>query len=77
MHESHKRFPGYSLGAYVDSIAKLIEEHEPDRCSITGAARAISISRAGYHERWGGLLPTATISASSSSARSPRASSAG
>jgi hypothetical protein len=58
MHESGKRFPGYSLGAYVDSIAKLIEEHEPDRLLDYGSGKGYQYLARRYHERWPGqLLP--------------------
>lgn len=58
MHESHKRFPGYSLGAYVDSVAKLIEEHEPDRLLDYGSGKGYQYLARRLHERWPGqLLP--------------------
>lgn len=57
MHEQGKRFPGYSLGAYVDSIAKLVEEHKPDRLLDYGSGKGFQYLARRYHERWGGLLP--------------------
>lgn len=57
MHEQGKRFPGYSLGAYVDSIAKLIEQHTPDRLLDYGSGKGYQYLARRYHERWGGLLP--------------------
>jgi hypothetical protein len=52
-----KRFPGYSLGAYVGSIAKLVAEHEPDRLLDYGSGKGYQYLARRYHERWGGLLP--------------------
>jgi SAM-dependent methyltransferase len=58
MHESGKRFPGYSLGSYVDSIAKLIKEHEPERLLDYGCGKGYQYLARRYHERWPGqLLP--------------------
>lgn len=58
MHESGKRFPGYSLGAYVDRIAALIEQHEPDRLLDYGCGKGYQYLARRYHERWPGqLLP--------------------
>jgi SAM-dependent methyltransferase len=57
MHESGKRFPGYSLGAYVDSIAKLVEAHQPERLLDYGCGKGFQYLVRRYHERWGGLLP--------------------
>ena len=57
MHESGKRFPGYSLGAYVDSIAALVEEHRPERLLDYGSGKGYQYLARRYHERWGGLLP--------------------
>lgn len=58
MHDSGKRFPGYSLGAYVDSIAKLIEQHNPDKLLDYGCGKGYQYLARRYHERWPGqLLP--------------------
>lgn len=57
MHESGKRFPGYSLGAYVESIARLIEAHQPERLLDYGSGKGYQYLARRYHERWGGLLP--------------------
>lgn len=57
MHDSPKRFPGYSLGAYVDSIAKLVAEHRPERLLDYGSGKGYQYLARRYHERWGGLLP--------------------
>lgn len=60
MHESGKRFPGYSLGAYVESIAKLVEEHLPEtgprRMLDYGSGKGYQYLARRYHERWG-ILP--------------------
>jgi len=57
MHESGKRFPGYSLGAYVDSIAKLVEKHDATRLLDYGSGKGYQYLARRYHERWGGVLP--------------------
>lgn len=58
MHDSPKRFPGFSLGAYVEPIAKLIEEHEPERLLDYGCGKGYQYLARRYHERWPGqLLP--------------------
>lgn len=57
MHENEKRFPGYSLGAYVESIATLIRTHEPQRLLDYGSGKGYQYLVRRYHERWGGLLP--------------------
>jgi hypothetical protein len=57
LHESHKRFPGYSLGAYVEPIGKLIEAHQPDRLLDYGCGKGYQYLARRLHERWGGLLP--------------------
>lgn len=58
MHEAGKRFPGYSLGSYVDSIAKLIEEHEPEKLLDYGCGKGYQYLARRYHERWPGqILP--------------------
>lgn len=57
MHDSYKRFPGYSLGAYVDAVAELIAEHKPDRLLDYGSGKGFQYLVRRYHERWGGLLP--------------------
>lgn len=58
MHESGKRFPGYSLGAYVDSIAGLISKVGAVRLLDYGSGKGYQYLARRYHERWGGLLPT-------------------
>lgn len=57
MHESDKRFPGYSLGAYVDSIAKLVEQHDATRLLDYGSGKGFQYLARRYHDRWGGVLP--------------------
>lgn len=57
MHEAGKRFPGYSLGAYVDSISALVSAHRPDRLLDYGSGKGYQYLARRYHERWGGLLP--------------------
>jgi hypothetical protein len=57
LHESGKRFPGYSLGAYVGSIAELVERHQPERMLDYGSGKGFQYLARRYHERWGGLLP--------------------
>lgn len=57
MHDSGKRFPGYSLGAYVDSIAQLVAAHRPERLLDYGCGKGYQYLARRYHERWGGLLP--------------------
>jgi hypothetical protein len=57
MHESSKRFPGYSLGAYVDSIAQLVDQHAPLALLDYGSGKGYQYLARRYHERWGGLLP--------------------
>lgn len=57
MHESGKRFPGYSLGAYVEPIKVLIEKHNPDRLLDYGCGKGYQYLARRYHDRWGGLLP--------------------
>ena len=57
MPESGKRFPGYSLGAYVDAIAALVAEHRPERMLDYGSGKGFQYLVRRYHERWGGILP--------------------
>lgn len=57
MHGSDKRFPGYSLGAYVESIAQLVAETKPDRMLDYGSGKGFQYLARRYHDRWGGLLP--------------------
>lgn len=62
MHESGKRFPGYSLGAYVDIIGDLIEDHElfpgDHRILDYGSGKGYQYLARRYHERWpGAILP--------------------
>lgn len=57
MHESEKRFPGFSLRGYVRSIAELIRQHEPAQLLDYGCGKGYQYLARRYHERWGGLLP--------------------
>lgn len=57
MHASGKRFPGYSLGAYVESIAVLVAQHQPDRLLDYGSGKGYQYLARRLHEKWGGLLP--------------------
>jgi hypothetical protein len=57
MHDVPKRFPGYSLEAYVRSIAQLVEAHAPDRLLDYGSGKGYQYLARRYHDAWGGLLP--------------------
>jgi SAM-dependent methyltransferase len=57
MHESDKRFPGYSLGAYVDAIAMLVANCAPVRMLDYGSGKGMQYLARRYHDKWGGLLP--------------------
>lgn len=57
MHESDKKFPGYSLGAYVDAIAQLVDVVNPDRLLDYGCGKGMQYLARRYHDKWGGLLP--------------------
>lgn len=57
MHDSSKRFPGYSLGAYLESIARLVDQTKPGRMLDYGSGKGYQYLARRYHERWGGLLP--------------------
>jgi hypothetical protein len=57
MHRNEKRFPGYSLGAYVGAIAELVDQHKPERLLDYGSGKGFQYLIRRYHEKWGGLLP--------------------
>jgi SAM-dependent methyltransferase len=57
MHESDKRFPGYSLGAYVGAIGKLVSASAPTRMLDYGCGKGMQYLARRYHDSWGGLLP--------------------
>jgi len=57
MHEKSKRFPGYSIGAYVAAIAELVAHHSPATLLDFGCGKGFQYLARRYHERWGGLLP--------------------
>jgi len=58
IHQLEKRFPGYSLGAYVKPIAKLVEEHGTKTILDWGCGKAKGYEERAYHEAWGGIMPT-------------------
>jgi SAM-dependent methyltransferase len=57
MHEKGKYFPGFSISPYVDAIAALVAQHQPERMLDYGSGRGLQYLKRRVHERWGGLLP--------------------
>lgn len=57
LHAKGKYFPGNSIGPYVDSIAALVEQHNPASLLDYGCGRGLQYLKRRVHERWGGLLP--------------------
>lgn len=57
MHDNPKRFPGYSIKSYIEPIAALVAEHQPETMLDYGCGKAKGYSIELYHERWGGLMP--------------------
>ncbi len=54
MHANDKRFPGYSLGQYVDAIGALIGTDGATRLLDFGAGKGYQYLARRYHERWPG-----------------------
>lgn len=57
MHETDKRFPGYSLSDYVRPIVQLVEQHRPQRLLDYGCGKGFQYLARRHHDAWGGLLP--------------------
>lgn len=58
MHRNPKRFPGYSLSAYADTIADMVEEYSANTLLDYGCGKGYQYLNRRVHERWGGILPT-------------------
>ena len=58
MHERHpKHFSGYSIRPYVQEIANLIFEHQPDRLLDYGSGKGYQYLQLRVQSHWGGMLP--------------------
>lgn len=58
IHQNPKRFPGFSLKAYLDDIAALVKEHGTTTMLDYGCGKARGYTERNYHEAWGGIMPT-------------------
>ncbi len=57
LHRKEKRFPGFSIGQYINDIAALVEQHRPTRLIDYGSGKGFQYLVRRYHEKWGGMLP--------------------
>lgn len=57
LHRKEKRFPGFSIGQYINDIAALVEQHKPNRLIDYGSGKGFQYLVRRYHEKWGGMLP--------------------
>jgi SAM-dependent methyltransferase len=58
IHRNPKRFPGFSVKAYLDAIAALVKDHETKTILDFGCGKARGYLDRNYHKAWGGILPT-------------------
>lgn len=58
IHKLAKRFPGYSLGAYLGPIAELVKQHGTTTMLDWACGKARGYADRNYHEAWGGIMPT-------------------
>lgn len=57
MHKNPKHFAGHTIKRYTKLIAKLVEEHAPNRLIDYGSGKGYQYLEMRVHEKWGGLLP--------------------
>jgi hypothetical protein len=57
IHQSQKRFPGFSIKAYLNAITDLVAAHQPVAMLDYGSGKGRQYSERRYHDAWG-ILPT-------------------
>ena len=58
IHRNPKRFPGFSIKAYVVVIAELVTQHHATTLLDFGCGKARGYFERRYHDAWGGIMPT-------------------
>jgi len=57
IHRNRKRFPGFSLKAYLEPIAALVTEHDTKTICDVGCGKARGYAERNYHHAWGDIMP--------------------